>query len=64
LVKTTPKPRATKKRRGELLELLGPLEALLEVGKPVWAVVLAGGDGGEAIVWLFMAAEGADSAVG
>jgi hypothetical protein len=44
LVKTTPKPRATKKSSGELLELPGPALACVAVaeGLPVWAVAFAG----------------------
>jgi hypothetical protein len=53
-VKTTPNPRATKKSRGELLELPGPL-AGLAVAVALAEVVLAGravdGDG-DAIVWF------------
>jgi hypothetical protein len=53
LVKTTPKPRATKKRSGELLELPVPPLAwvAVAVGLADWAVEFAGGVAeGDAIV--------------
>jgi hypothetical protein len=62
LVKTTPKPRATKKSSGELLELPGPPLACVAVaeGLVVWAVEFAGSvaDGeGDGIVELMIDGE-------
>ena len=58
MVKTTPKPRATKKSRDELLELPGPPLAwvAVAVGPPVGAVLLAGSvtDADGAVVELLM----------